>query len=257
MAQANQELQQLYSELINRMKQGVEMHEQLADYYNFLNLPGYQKCHEYQMLCELLTYRKAKDMYMKEYNQLVQPNYLSGLLNMGNNMSNNNNNSQNGVNYAENVIPQNWYKYTRYDVDQGTKRNGVKEGFKKWLDYERDTKQFLTQMSDKLNQIGEREAARRLDYLIDHVEKEIEQAEEKMISLESSGYDMNYILSQQEELKEKYAEKIRNINMKDFQHRMRGNGNYANYNLSEDDEDDFYYRRMRGRLYDDYGRRYY
>ena len=228
MAQANQELQQLYSELTNRMKQGVEMHEQLADYYNFLNLPGYQKCHEYQMLCELLTYRKAKDMYMKEYNQLVQPNYLSGLLNMGNNMSNNNNNSQNGVNYAENVIPQNWYKYTRYDVDQGTKRNGVKEGFKKWLDYERDTKQFLTQMSDKLNQIGEREAARRLDYLIDHVEKE-----------------------------EKYAEKIRNINMKDFQHRMRGNGNYANYNLSEDDEDDFYYRRMHGRLYDDYGRRYY
>ena len=112
-------------------------------------------------------------------------------------------------------------------------------------------------MSDKLNQIGEREAARRLDYLIDHVEKEIEQAEEKMISLESGGYDMNYILSQQEELKEKYAEKIRNINMKDFQHRMRGNGNYANYNLSEDDEDDFYYRRMHGRLYDDYGRRYY
>ena len=35
MAQANQELQALYSELINRMKQGVEMHEQLADYYAF------------------------------------------------------------------------------------------------------------------------------------------------------------------------------------------------------------------------------
>jgi hypothetical protein len=41
MAQNNQELQALYSELINRMKQGVEMHEQLADYYGFLNLPGY------------------------------------------------------------------------------------------------------------------------------------------------------------------------------------------------------------------------
>ena len=71
----NQEVQMLYSELINRMKQGVEMHEQLADYYAFLNLPGYQKCHEYQMLCELLTYRKAKDMYLKEYNKLVQSNY--------------------------------------------------------------------------------------------------------------------------------------------------------------------------------------
>lgn len=262
MAQNNQEVQQLYSELINRMKQGVEMHEQLADYYNFLNLPGYQKCHEYQMLCELLTYRKAKDMYMKEYNQLVQPNYMSGLLNMGNNMGQNgqqmsgNSGSNGNYNYAENVIPQNWYKYTRYDVDSGTKRNGVKEGFKKWLDYEKETKQFLTQMADKLHQLNEREAARKLDYLIDHVEKEIEQAEEKMISLESDGYDMSYILQQQEPLKEKYAEKIRNINMKDFQHRMRGNGNYANYNMSEDDDDDFNYRRARGRMYD-YERRYY
>ena len=96
MAQSSQELQALYSELMNRMKQGVEMHEQLADYYGFLNLPGYQKCHEYQMLCELLTYRKAKDMYMKEYNQLVQPAYMvSGMLSNMTNMANNGNNGQN------------------------------------------------------------------------------------------------------------------------------------------------------------------
>ena len=97
MAQASQELQQLYSDLINRMKQGVEMHEQLADYYGFLNLPGYQKCHEYQMLCELLTYRKAKDMYMKEYNQLVQPATMMSHNGMGN-MNNNNNNNNDGQN---------------------------------------------------------------------------------------------------------------------------------------------------------------
>ena len=109
MAQASQELQQLYSELIDRMKQGVEMHEQLADYYGFLNLPGYQKCHEYQMLCELLTYRKAKDAYMKEYNQLIPiNNMMNGMANMAanngmNNMNNNGNNNGN-YNYRE-VIP--------------------------------------------------------------------------------------------------------------------------------------------------------
>ena len=103
MAQATQELQSLYSELINRMKQGVEMHEQLADYYGFLNLPGYQKCHEYQMLCELLTYRKAKHEYMREYNQLVPAMNMVGLANMNNNgnnqtnMANNNNNNNNSM----------------------------------------------------------------------------------------------------------------------------------------------------------------
>lgn len=272
MAQNNQELQTLYSELINRMKQGVEMHEQLADYYAFLNLPGYQKCHEYQMLCELLTYRKAKDMYMKEYNQLVQPTYmvsnmLTNMANMANNNQNNNqnnNNNQNsmnnnnmtsmanaGKNYANNVIPANWYNYTRYDVDQGTKRTAVKDGFKKWLEYEKETRQYLSQMAQRLEQMNEREAARKLDHLIEHVEKEISTAEDKMMNLESTGYDMNYILQQQDMMKQKYAKKIRELNEKDSQFRRRGEGNYANYNFNDDDDDDdeeeFDYRYARNR----------
>lgn len=257
MAQATQDLQRLYSELINRMKQGVEMHEQLADYYGFLNLPGYQKCHEYQMLCELLTYRKAKDMYMREYNQLVQPatmmNNMNNMSNMTNN-SNSGNNSNNQSNYTSNynanynnyanIIPQNWYGHTRYEVDASTKRNAVRDGFKRWIDYEKETKQFLENMIQQLEQANVREVSRKLDYLIDHVEKEIEHAEEKMMALENSGYDMNYILQQQEPLKAKYADKIRELNMKDYQYRRRGSGNYANYNFDDDyDEDDYEYRR--------------
>lgn len=255
MAQATQELQTLYSELINRMKQGVAMHEQLADYYGFLNLPGYQKCHEYQMLCELLTYRKAKDAYMREYNQLVP---LYGMMPSMNNGSNNNmanmannggnsggSNSNNYMNYA-NVIPQNWYTHTRYDVDANTKRNAVRDGYKRWIDYEKDTKQFLTNMIQRLEQANDRQAARKVDFLIDHVEKEIETAEEKMMALENASYDMNYILQQQEPLQRKYAEKIRELNMKDNQFRRRGTGNYANYNMTEyddDEEEDFAYAR--------------
>lgn len=261
-----QELQTLYSELMNRMKQGVEMHDQLSDYYSFLNLPGYQKCHEYQMLCELLTYRKAKDAYMREFNQLVQPNLMNmgmnSMPNNGNNnnkMGNNNNNNQNNSNFTythpnyADVIPQTWYQHTRYDVDSNTKRNGVRDGFKRWIEYEKDTKQFLTEMAKRLEQADDKESARKLDYLIDHVEKEIEHAEEKMIALESANYDMNYILQQQEPLKEKYADKIRKLNMYDFESRRRGAGNYANYNMDEDDDDDNFARYDNRR----YARRYY
>lgn len=273
MAQINQELQTLYSELINRMKQGVEMHEQLADYYGFLNLPGYQKCHEYQMLCELLTYRKAKDMYMREYNQLVSPNMMAFTTGMNNNsnsnmnnnsnnnqnrnnMANNNNNNNNGfaynnTNYA-NVIPQNWYSHTRYEVDTNTKRTAVHDGFKKWIDYEKETKQYLLDMAQRLEQANEREAARKLDYLIDHVEKEIEHAEEKVMALENSGYDMNFILQQQDKLKAKYAKKIRELNNSDYQYRRRGAGNYANYNYDDDDDDDYAYRRYERDKYNRY-----
>lgn len=256
MAQINPEVQQLYSELINRMKQGVEMHEQLADYYGFLNLPGYQKCHEYQMLCELLTYRKAKDMYMREYNQLVPPtNMTNNSMSNMTNMSNNNNNNPNYNNYA-NVIPQQWYQHTRYDVDASTKRNAVRDGFKRWIEYEKETKQFLTDMTKRLEQADEREAARKMDYLVEHVDKEIQHAEEKMMALENSGYDMNYILQEQEPLKAKYARKIRELNAVDYQYRRRGSGNYANYNY-DDDPSDYTYRRNYGRWapeYDNYYR---
>lgn len=239
MEQITPELQNLYSELINHMKQGVEMHEQLSDYYAFLNLPGYQKCHEYQMLCELLTYRKAKDMYLKEYNKLVQPTYAdNGAMNNMSANNNNNNSMRQRRNYSADVIPVNWYNHTRYDVDASTKRNAVKEGFKKWIDYEKDTKQFLTQMMQKLEQMDEREATRKLEYLVDHVEKEIDSAEEKLMNLESAGYDMNYILQQQEELKRKYAKKIREMNDKNAQYRYRGSGNYANYSFTDDDDDE-------------------
>jgi hypothetical protein len=186
---------------------------------------------------------------------------INGLTNMANNnnMSNNNmanNNSNrpsnnstynpNYNNYANNIIPQNWYAHTRYDVDANTKRNAVKEGFTKWIEYEKDTKQYLEDMIQRLEQANAREAARKLDYLIEHVEKEIQHAEEKLMALENSGYDMSYILQQQEPLKAKYADKIRELNMKDYQYRRRGSGNYANYDYDDDDcEHEYTYRNYR------------
>ena len=163
----------------------------------------------------------------------------------------------NHMNYSQNVIPQNWYKYTRYDVDSNTKRQAVKDGFKKWLDYEKETKQYLVEMAKYLEQMGEREASRKLDYLIDDVEKEIEHAEHKMIALENTGYDMNYILQEQEPLKAKYAEKIRKLNMRDSQFRRRGMGNYANYNYDDDEDDEnfgYEHQNYRRYMYDRYMR---
>lgn len=270
MAQNNPEVQKISSELLTRMRQGVDMHEQLADYYNFLNLPGYQKLHEYQMLCELLTYQKAKEEFMKEYNQLVPIDYRNNnyanygnngmnnnsMNNMANNGSNNGGNNSNYTNMAQytyNVIPQQWYGHTRYDVDASTKRTAVRDAMKRWVDYEKEEKKFYNEMAKKLEEMGEREAARKMDFLIDHVNKEIEDGEKKMMNLENAGYDMNYILNQQQELQHKYAKKVEGLTSKNYQYRQRGSGNYANYNMSEyddddDDDEEYNYRRYaRGR----------
>lgn len=120
----------------------------------------------------------------------------------------------------------------------GVSQKQMTDAIAQSIDYEKETKQFLTEMAKYLEQMGEREASRKLDYLIDNVEKEIEHAEQKIIALENTNYDINYILQEQEPLKRKYAEKIRKINNRDSQFRQRGRGNYANYNFDEDEDDD-------------------
>ena len=80
-----------------------------------------------------------------------------------------------------------------------------------------------------------------------------------MMNLESTGYDMAYILQQQDELKRHYADKIRTMNEKNSQFRRRGEGNYANYSFNDDDdecdEEEFGYYSRYNRRGNDY--RYY
>ena len=59
-----------------------------------------------------------------------------------------------------------------------------------------------------------------------------------MMDLESTGYDMSYILQQQNELQHHYAKKIRTMNEKNSQFRRHGEGNYANYNFDDDDDEE-------------------
>jgi hypothetical protein len=40
------------------------------------------------------------------------------------------------------VIPKDWYNYTRQDVDVSTKRSAVKVGLEQWINWEKETKEL-------------------------------------------------------------------------------------------------------------------
>lgn len=40
------------------------------------------------------------------------------------------------------IIPSSWYKYSRQDVDNGTKKNAVKNGLTLWREWETETKEL-------------------------------------------------------------------------------------------------------------------
>ena len=44
------------------------------------------------------------------------------------------------------LIPDSWYNYTKDNVDINTKRNAIKTGFERWIDWEKEVKIFLQEM---------------------------------------------------------------------------------------------------------------
>ena len=178
---------EIFRELSSHMIKGVMIHDQLADYYDFLNLHGYKRCHEYHAKCEMCGYRHLHRYYINHYNRLVEEENIPN----------------------PDTIPASWYRYTRQEVDANTKRNAVKNGIEKWVAWEKETKELYQRMYHELEELGEIAAAKMLCCYIKSVDKELKWAERKHINLETADYSIGYILGEQDHLHDWYKEKMR------------------------------------------------
>ena len=174
--------EQVFNEILEHMVKGLMVHEQFANYYDFLGLQGYRQCHEYHYRTENESYRELCHYYIKRYNKLTP------------------------VMTFENpsIIPSSWYAYTRQDVDAKTKQNAVKQGLEKWVEWENDTFTLYEQMYSELMSIGDIAAAAKIKELIQDVEKEKFTAEKYHLNKVATGYDMVNIIEEQKPLHCKY-----------------------------------------------------
>ena len=179
---------EVFKTLSSHIIKGVMLHEQMSDYYDFLNLHGYKRCHEYHGKCEMKTLRKVHKYYINHYNRLIDEEPISN----------------------PDAIPSSWYKYTRQDVDANTKRSAVKNGIEKWVAWEQETKDLYEKLYKELMELGEVAAANKLSCYIHDVDSELKHAQRTHIDLLTTDYDIGYILGKQEHLHDKYKEKMRN-----------------------------------------------
>ena len=49
-------IEEIFAKLKNHMLEGMVFHDQMSRYYDFLNLKGYKRCHEYHYFEETLGY---------------------------------------------------------------------------------------------------------------------------------------------------------------------------------------------------------
>lgn len=185
-------VEEIFKALCERVLHGLMLHEQLSNYYDFLALKGYKRCHEYHYICETIAHRKLWRFYINHYNKLIPV-------------------TENNFNP---VIPSNWYRYSRGEVDSSTKRKAVENGLGEWLRWETNTKAFYTERIKELEAIGEFAAADFVKEMLYDVDKEIKKAQREQIELNSVDYSINYIISCQQSKHDKYKTKIENTTIK-------------------------------------------
>lgn len=61
----------VFAKVSDHLIDGMMMHEQMADYYNFLGLDGFKRLHEYHFLCETISMRRIHRYFIDHCNQLL------------------------------------------------------------------------------------------------------------------------------------------------------------------------------------------
>ena len=182
-------VEDIYSKLAAHMIQGLMAHEQLANYYDFLGLKGYKRCHEYHYLEETCNYRKLCRYFINHHNKLIPESEVDN----------------------PEIIPQSWYKYSRQDVDTTTLTNAVKNGVSTWVNWEKQTKQLYEEMYKELMDINEVASAMKIKEFICDVDKELKCAERKYLELKAVDYSLEYVISVQHDIHDKYKKKMKEL----------------------------------------------
>lgn len=180
---------EIFQKISDRQIEGMMLHAQLADYYDFLNLRGFKRMHEYHFLCEAVEMRGLHRYYINHYNMLLVGSHPG----------------------KASMIPDSWYAYTRQQVTSDVKRRSVREAMLKWLGWERESKACYERWYRELCDLGEIAAAQKIGNLVCAVDQELKYADRLCIDMDSTGYDLTYIAIMQEALHDHYDEKTREI----------------------------------------------
>ena len=177
----------VFAEINARQIAALMMHDQMADYFDFLGLSGYKRLHLYQYFAESKERRDVAHYYINHHGKLI-PDRFEGNVQM---------------------IPESWRSANRMSVGKSTKQKAVEDGVSVYLGWEQATTDVYQKYATALREQGYVADAIFVDRLVEDVDNELERLERIITDLITSGYDPVYILESQKELHDKYKKKMR------------------------------------------------
>ena len=184
-------VEEIFSSISEHMVEGLMAHSQLSDFFGFLGLEGYQQCHKYHYFEENKNYRRLSDYYLSHYNRIIIEKPFQN----------------------PNIIPKDWYQYSRQDVTVSVRKSSIQTGFEKWIEWETQTKELYQKYYNELIKMMEVAAAEEVKYYIMDVSSELSKAKQKYLTLSASNYNISDIVNEQEDLIKKYKDKLKEIKL--------------------------------------------
>ena len=182
---------ELYAMMSERMLVALMFHNDMSDYFNFLGLHGFECIHEYQYHEESISRRHLKREYLDIHNKIIKEHFEPE--------------------YFEDVIPTDWSKYTRMDIDKSVIPKFVKSSIEKYKDWEEETKEmYETAYCVAISKGYVVDADIIKDY-ISCVQSELKKIYRLYEELNCVGFDPVYIVEMQKEIHDCYKEKMKKI----------------------------------------------
>lgn len=175
----------IFNEIVVREIEGVMMHTDLADIFDFMALRGFKREHEYRALEEFCTMRGVSRYAINHINQM--PNGQGAK--------------------QKDIIPSNWYAATRFQVSESDRKSKTREVYLKWHDWEKETKSLYEKKYKELIDLGAVASANKVRELICDVDKELKCIQRSVLEYSAVGWDMSYIMYHQDEIHDYYEQK--------------------------------------------------
>ena len=178
---------EIFSELLSQQKEAVSFHEQMSVVFDFMNLHGFKRWHEYQSVAESKIMRKIYRHYIKCHDKLIKPISTESI----------------------EEIPKDWYNANRGEVTSAIISQYTKRGLQAHIEWETDSLNNLNSFAKRLFELGEIDDYKFVARLICDVSKELEKVKRVYYKASATGFDVVYIEEIQNKIHDKYKEKLK------------------------------------------------
>lgn len=184
------DVKKIMQEVYDRQSEGIDFHGQMADHFEYLNLPGFAYWQKEMRKEEMENNGRTQKRFISRRRMLLDPPNRR---------------------YAYDAAPQVWYGHSNMELNSEEIPSHVKKGLHNCLQWEEETYEIYKKKAKELLECEAYEEYMEVKELMSHVMGEIEALKDLIMELESVRYDMKHIKKMQERFKKEYGNSSRRI----------------------------------------------